>query len=80
MNMKLKFTRPWRAYRCGQVVEIPAGMAAELLAKRIAVEDRQGQLIETAAVQPEARTADATPRKRGRRAVPQPDSTDRTGR
>ena len=78
--MKLKFIRPWRVYRAGQVVEIPAGMAAELLSKRVAVEDRQGQLIETAAVEPAAETADATPRKRGRRAVPQPDSPDRASR
>ncbi len=75
----LKFVRSWRAYRAGQVVEIPGGIARELVAKRIAVEDRQGRLIETAAVQPQVQTADATPRKRGRRAVPQPDSPDRPG-
>ena len=74
--MKLKFIRPWRAYRAGQVVEIPGGLAAELVAKRIAVEDRQGELIETAAVEPVTETADATPRKRGRRAVPKPDPSD----
>lgn len=76
--MKLKFVRPWRAYRTGQVVEIPGGLAAELVAKRVAVEDRQVELIETAAVEPVAETADATPRKRGRRAVPKPDPSDAT--
>jgi hypothetical protein len=79
--MKLKFTRSWRAYRAGQVVEVPGGLAAELIARKVAVEDHQGQLIETAAVTHQAETADATPRKRGRpRAVPQPDPSDRPGR
>jgi hypothetical protein len=76
--MKLKFLRPWRAYRTGQVVDVPGGLAAELVAKRVAVEDRQVELIETAAVEPVTETADATPRKRGRRAVPKPDPSDAT--
>ena len=45
---KLKFTRSWRGYRRGQVVEIPGGLATQLLAQRVAVEDRQ-QELETAA-------------------------------
>ncbi len=77
---KLKFTRSWRAYRAGQVVDVPGGLAAELIARRVAVEDHQQNLIETAAVEHQAEIADATPRKRGRRAVPQPDSPDRPGR
>ena len=77
--MKLKFVRSWRAYRAGQVVEVPGGLAAELIARRVAVEDRQGQLIETAAVEHQAETADATPRKRGRRAVSKPEQSDRPG-
>jgi hypothetical protein len=72
---KLKFTRSWRAYRKGQTVEIPGGLAAQLIAQRVAVEDKQGELIETAALEPEAETADATP-KRKRRAIPKPDSSD----
>lgn len=63
---KLRFTRAWRAYRTGQVVEVPGGLAAELLAKGVAVEDRQ-QLIETAAIEPVAETADATPKRRRKR-------------
>jgi hypothetical protein len=75
--MKLKFTRAWRGYRKGQVVEVAGGLATQLLANRVAVEDRQSDLIETAAIQPATETADATPRKRGRpRAVPKPDQTD----
>jgi hypothetical protein len=77
---KLKFTRSWRGYRTGQVVEIPGGLATQLLAQRVAVEDRQ-QELETAAIDHQAETADATPRKRGRpRAVPKPDPTDRPSR
>lgn len=69
--LKLKFTRAWRGYRTGQVVEVPGGLAQQLLAMRVAVQDTQGSLIETAAVQRPADTADATKRKRGRpRAVP----------
>jgi hypothetical protein len=77
---KLKILRSWRVYRTGQVVEIPGGLAAELIAKRIAAEDTQQELIETAAVEPAARTADATPKRRGRpRAVPKPDAADGPG-
>jgi hypothetical protein len=45
-------------------VEIPGGLAAELIAKRFAVEDRQQELIETAAVEHDVETADATPKRR----------------
>jgi hypothetical protein len=64
---KLKFVRSWRSYRSGQTVDIPGGLAAELIAKKVAVEDKQHPLIETAAVQTPARTADATPRRKTRR-------------
>ena len=77
---KLKFIRSWRAYRKNQSVDVPGGLATQLIAQRIAVEDRQGGLLETASVEHQAETADATPRKRGRRAVPQPDSPDRASR
>jgi hypothetical protein len=61
---KLKMLRSFRNYRPGQVVEIPGGLAAELIAKRFAVEDRQQELIETAAVEHDVETADATPKRR----------------
>lgn len=64
---KMRFVRSWQAYRSGQVAEIPGGLAAELLARKIAVEDRQTELIETAAVEHESETADATPKRRRRR-------------
>ena len=78
--MKLKFTRSWRGYRKGQVVEVAGGLARQLLDQRVAVEDSQQRLIETAAVSHDAETADATPKRRGRRAVPKPDQSDRPGR
>jgi len=77
---KLRFVRPWRGYRTGQVVDIPGGLATQLLAQRLAVEDNQTTLIETAAIEHQAETADATPRRRGRRAVPKPDTPDAAGR
>jgi hypothetical protein len=76
---KITFTRAWRSYRKGQTVEISGGLATQLLAQRVAVEDTQGQLIETAAVEHQAEKADATPRKR-RRAISKPDQSDRPSR
>jgi hypothetical protein len=64
---KLKFIRSWRSYRLGQTVDIPGGLAAELIARKVAVEDKQQPLIETAAVEMPARTADATPRRKTKR-------------
>jgi hypothetical protein len=61
---KIRFTRAWRAYRTGQVVEIPGGLATQLLAQGVAVEERQQELIETAAVEPAVERADATPKRR----------------
>lgn len=61
---KLRMLRSFRNYRPGQVVEIPGGLAQELISKRFAVEDRQQELIETAAVEHDVETADATPKRR----------------
>lgn len=61
---KLRMLRPFRNYRTGQVVEIPGGLAVELIAKKFAAEDRQQELIETAAVEHPVETADATPKRR----------------
>ena len=65
--MKLRIMRPFRSYRTGQVVEIPGGLAAELIVKRFAVEERQQDLLETAAIEPATETADATPKRRRRK-------------
>lgn len=74
--VKLRFSRPWRGYSKGQTADVPGGLAQQLLAMRVAVADHQGQLIETAALEAATETADATPRKRGRRAVSKPHTPD----
>lgn len=76
---KLKFVRAVGGYAKGQVAEIAGGLADRLIAQGAAVEERQQDLIETAAVEPVAETADATPR-RVKRAVSKPRSSDRPGR
>ena len=63
---KMKMLRPYSSYRTGQVVEVPGGLAADWIARKIAVEDKQAPLIETAAVDQVVETADATPRRRRR--------------
>lgn len=63
---KMKLLRAYGNYRTGQVVDVPGGLAAEWLARRIAVEETQGQLIETAAVEQVVERADATPKRRRR--------------
>ena len=77
---KLKFIRTWRGYSTGQLADVPGGLAVELVSKRVAVLDDQPTLIETAAIERHIETADATPRKRGRRAISQPDTPDASGR
>ena len=64
----------WRGYAKGQAADVPGGLATQLLAQRVAVADTQ-TLIETAAFEHDAETADATPKRR-RRAVQKPDSPD----
>jgi hypothetical protein len=63
---RMKLLRPYSSYRTGQVVEVPGGLAADWIARKIAVEDKQAALIETAAVERPVETADATPRRRRR--------------
>lgn len=63
---KMKLLRAYGNYRTGQVVDVPGGLAAEWLARRIAVEETQGHLLETAALEQPAERADATPKRRRR--------------
>ena len=78
--MKIRMVQSYRVYRRGQVLpDVPDGMANDWIRRGLAVEDKQ-QEIETAAVEHQAETADATPRKRGRpRAIPKPDASDGPG-
>jgi hypothetical protein len=64
---KIKLVRPFRSYPKGAVLSVPGGRAVEMIRAGIAVEEQQQELLETAALEPEARTADATPKKRSRR-------------
>ena len=79
--MKIRMVQSFRVYRRGQVLpDVPDGMARDWIQRGLAVEDRQTE-IETAAIEHQAETADATPRKRGRpRAVPKPNSPDSPSR
>lgn len=64
---KIRLVRPFRAYRAGTVLDVPGGQAIEMIRHGYAVEEPQQQLLETAAAEPEVRTADATPKKRSRK-------------
>lgn len=64
---KIKLVRPFRSYVKGSVIDVPGGQAIEMIRAGIAIEETQQQLLETASLEPEARTADATPKKRSRR-------------
>ena len=80
-SMKIRMVQSFRHYRRGAVLpDVPDGMANDWIRRGLAVADKQGELIETAAVEHQAETADATPRKRGRRALPKPDTNDAAGR
>jgi hypothetical protein len=66
--MNVRFIRAWKVYSVGDVIDVPDGMATELVnIGRVVRETERQQLIETAAVEPaEARTADVTPRRKRR--------------
>lgn len=66
--MKIRMSRPYGAYKAGESVEVDPGLAARLLAWGYAVEDRQQDLIETAAVEHRAETADVNPKRRRKQA------------
>jgi hypothetical protein len=64
---KIRLVRPFRSYNKGTVLDVPGGQALEMIRVGIAVEEKQQELLHTAAVEPEVRTADATPKKRSRK-------------
>lgn len=63
---KIRLIRPFRSYVRGTVLDVPGGQASEMIARGYAVEETQQELLDTAAVEPEVRTADATPKRRRR--------------
>jgi hypothetical protein len=64
---KIRLVRPFRSYNKGTVLDVPGGQAHEMILAGYAVEEKQQDLLSTAAVEPEVRTADATPTKRRRK-------------
>jgi hypothetical protein len=64
--MKIRFIKSFRAYRRGAVADLGDGEANVLIVRQIAVPEEQRTLLETAAIEPEARTAVIVKRKRGR--------------
>lgn len=65
--MKIRLVRSFRVYRRGQVLDVPDGQANLWISHGIAVEEKQGDLLETATAEPKAETADATPRRKPRK-------------
>jgi hypothetical protein len=78
--VRIRMLMSYRHYKRGQVLsDAPDGMANEWIQRGFAVQDRQ-QTIETAAIEHDVETADATPKRSRRRAVSKPDSTDAASR
>lgn len=61
--MKIQLTKPQGAYRKGEVVELDAKRAAEMIADGRAIPVASTPLIETGSLQFDTETADATPRR-----------------
>jgi len=72
--VKIRLQKNYSTYRVNDVVECDDAVAARLIADGRAIREQQVDLIETAAVDPVAETADHTPRKvqRARHELPQP--------
>lgn len=64
-RVRIKFVRPYSAYRRGSVIEMDRGPAKSLLIAGIATLEQQPQLLETTMAEPaEIRTADVPRRRR----------------
>ena len=78
--VRIRMLMSYRHYKRGQVLsDAPDGMSNEWIQRGFAVQDRQ-QTSETAAIEHDVETADATPQRSRRRAVSKPDSTDAASR
>lgn len=64
--MRIRFIKSHIAYRKGDTADVGDGEGNILIMRHIAVVDQQQMLLETATVEPEARTAAVVKRKRGR--------------
>lgn len=74
--MKIRLLKTYSTYAPGRVVECEDETALRLIRDGIAEREKQLDLIETAAVEPVAERADVTPRRTGRRALPQSQNPD----
>ena len=84
--VKIKFLKQYSTYRPGDAVECDDEVAHRLIQDGRAVPDRQGQLIETASLEPSGESTQITPRRRGRPPkephveIPQSEDGDAAGR
>jgi hypothetical protein len=67
MPRTVKIVKGFERWQAGQVVTVGGGVADAWIRRGVAVPAPEAPVIETAAVQTVAETADRTPRKRGRR-------------
>ena len=71
--MRVEFVKSFRGYRRGDTAQMGDGEANLLIARGIARVQEQRELLETATIEPETRTAAVKQTRRGRRAISQPD-------
>lgn len=79
--MKIKLVRRYSIHDPGKTVDCDEEIAERLVADGVAVSVSPAPQIETASVEPEAETADLTPRRgrRKRSAIPESQETDAAG-
>lgn len=64
--MKIKLAKNYSTYRVGDVIDCEDATAVRLITDGVATRESQLDLVETATLEHEVETADATPRRRGR--------------
>lgn len=66
MKIRVRFLRPFRVYKRGDVVEMEPGHARAWVTAGIVAADPEPRLVETSTVEVRTEAADATPRRRRR--------------
>jgi hypothetical protein len=66
MRTKVRFLKPFRVYKRGDVVDMEPGHARAWITAGIVAAESEPRLMETAALKVRAESADATPRRRRR--------------
>jgi hypothetical protein len=79
--VRIKLVRRYSIHSPGKTVDCEDGIARQLITDGIAINAEPPADIETATLEPEAESADITPRRgrRKRSAVSQPEETDASG-